>query len=77
MASHALETLILLFLFNITPYMEDRRGPLAPDSGLIGPGWGGDCSQSSYKLCSVFRGGRSEYPFYTAYPFELRLAIRP
>ena len=23
------------------PYMEDRRGPLAPDSGLIGPGWGG------------------------------------
>ena len=41
MASHALETLILLFLFNITPYMEDRRGPLAPDSGLIGPGWGG------------------------------------
>ena len=66
MASHALETLILLFLFNITPYMEDRRGPLPPDSGLIGPGWGGDCSQSSYKLCSVFRGGRPEYPFYSA-----------
>ena len=58
--------------------MNDRRtsaGNLGPDSGLIGPGWGwgwGDCSQSSYQLCSVFRGGRSEYPFYTAYPLGAR-----
>ena len=43
--------------------MEDRRGPLAPDSGLIGPGWGEDCSQSSYKLCSVFRGADPNTPF--------------
>ena len=27
--------------YQCTSYTEDRRGPLAPDSGLIGPGWGG------------------------------------
>lgn len=66
MASHALETLILLFLFNITPYMADRRGPLAPDSGLIGPGWGGIVPNRRINFVLSLGGGRSEYPFYSA-----------
>ncbi len=39
MTSHALETLALLFLFNVTSYTEDRRGSAARP----GPGMGGIC----------------------------------